>query len=135
MKTIDTPSLRYRQAECGGPGMGKEWKVTPQVSKMWCLELEFPLPSNFGCKDELSVILNQDAIAKQNVTPTCVSEDYIQMSHPSSNQELLPWFIVSQVKFFGWAGSLVGITDNSDGRGRMKVGQGFMNTLGYLSSD
>lgn len=55
--------------------MGKEWKVTPQVSKMQCLELGFPLPSDFGCKDELCMVLNQDAIAKQNVTPTCVSED------------------------------------------------------------
>lgn len=53
--------------------MGKEWKATPQISKMQCLELGFPFLSNFGHKDKLSVILNQEAIAEPNVTPTCVS--------------------------------------------------------------
>ena len=72
--------------------MGKEWKVTPQISKMQCLELGFPFLSNFGHKDKLSVILNQEATAEPKVTPTCVSvvEDCIQMSHPASSQKLLP---------------------------------------------
>lgn len=44
-----------------------EWKTTPQVNKMQCFKLGFPLLSNFGREDKLSMILNQKAIADHKV--------------------------------------------------------------------